>query len=256
MIAAFCLVLAAVPGATEDYEAHEFSGRDGKMPYRLLKPQSVEKDKKYPLVLILHGWGERGTDNKSQLKSFGAAFTKPAVREKFPCFVLLPQANESWIQHPKFENPIPLSPKPTNNLRMAMAILDQVKKKEAVDSDRLYLMGYSNGGCGVWELVERNPKLWAAAAPMAGAGDPKRIAVAKHLPIWAFHADKDNAVPLQRMEEMTTALREAHGDPLFSIYSSANHWDAREKGLGEPNLLPWMFAQRRGKPAVPFDEVA
>jgi predicted peptidase len=141
MIAALSLLLALAPGATEEYQALQFMSRNGKMPYRLLRPEHYDKAKKYPLVLILHGWGERGTDNSAQLKLFGPVFLKPAVRQKFPCFVLVPQANGSWIQNPEFEKPIPLLAKPTANIRLAVEILDRVKKQEAVDPDRLYLMG-------------------------------------------------------------------------------------------------------------------
>ena len=225
------------------------------MPYRLLKPEKLEAGAKYPLVLILHGWGERGTDNKKQLKDFGPAFAKPGVRKRFPCFVLLPQANGSWVEHPVFDKPIRLTKNPTVNLLMAHEIVKTVINKQPVDADRLYLMGYSNGACGVWELLEREPHLWAAAAPMAGAGDPSRVGAAKHVAIWAFHGEKDPTIPLDRMRELVAALRAAHGHPMFTIYPGGVHYHAK-KGLHDRNLLPWMFAQRRGQPEVPFEKVA
>ena len=157
------VLLMAVSSARGDdksaeFEEHTFAWHGGaKMPYRLLKPEKVEAGKKYPLVLILHGWGERGTDNKKQLKDFGPAFLKPGVRKRFPCFVLLPQANGSWVEHPVFDKPIRLTKTPTANLVMAHEIVKAVVKKHPVDADRLYLMGYSNGACGVWELLEREP---------------------------------------------------------------------------------------------------
>ena len=144
------------------------------MPYRLLKPERVEPGKKYPLVLALHGWGERGSDNQKQLKNFGPLFLKPGVRKRYPCFVLLPQAHGSWVQNPVFDKPIRLTKSPVVSLAMAHEIVKAVMKQHPVDADRLYLMGYSNGACGVWELLEREPNAWAAAAPMAGAGDPAR----------------------------------------------------------------------------------
>jgi predicted peptidase len=206
------LILTTGPVTAEEFEAHTYTGRGGnQMPYRLLTPEGYDKAKKYPLVLILHGWGERGTDNKAQLKMFGPAFLKPAVRQKYPCFVLVPQANGSWIERPVFDKPIPLSPKPTANLTLAVENLDAVRKGEVVDADRLYLTGYSNGACGVWELLERSPQRWAAAAPMAGAGDPQRVAAANQVPIWAFHGEADKTIPLKRMEELMTALRD---DPI------------------------------------------
>jgi len=240
-----------------EFEQHIFASHGGaKMPYRLLKPERLEAGKKYPLVLILHGWGERGTDNQKQLKDFGPAFLKPDVRKKFPCFVLMPQANGSWVQHPVFDKPIALTKTPTASLAMTFEILKAVVKEHPVDAARLYLTGYSNGVCGVWELLEREPRMWAAAAPMAGAGDPSRIGAARQVPIWAFHGAKDPGIPLDRMTEMVAALRAVHGHPMFTIYPNGVHYDAKRGGLHERNLLPWMFAQRRGSAAVPFEKIA
>ena len=254
------LAFAALPAAAEDkskeFEEHSFAGPGGaKLPYRLLKPEKIEAGRKYPLVLVLHGWGERGTDNGKQLKDFGPTFLKPDVRKRFPCFVLVPQANGSWVQHAVFDKPIGLTNTPTSFLAMTNAVLKDSLKKYPVDADRLYLMGYSNGACGVWELLEREPRVWGAAAPMAGAGDPSRIGAASHVPIWAFHGQKDPTIPLERMTELMAALRSAHGHPLYSIYPNGVHYDAK-RGLHEPNLLPWMFAQRRGSAEVPFEKVA
>jgi predicted peptidase len=257
-LVAFGLTLAVSSFAGEkEFAEHVYTDRDGTtMPYRLLVPEDYDKGKKYPLVFILHGWGERGTDNQAPVKAFGAAFLKAETRKKFACFVLLPQAKGSWIAHPKFEKPIPLEPTATASLQLAIKILDQVQKTERVDRDRIYLMGYSNGACGVWELLERTPRRWAAAAPMAGAGDPKHVAGAKGVPIWAFHGADDATIPLERMKELMSALQSAHGSAMYTIVPKGQHYDARVKGLAEPNLFPWMFAQQRGKAMVPFDDIA
>jgi predicted peptidase len=261
VVAWLILVTAASSLGADDkpdpFEAHTFSWHNGaKLPYRLLKPAEVEPGKKYPLVLVLHGWGERGTDNKKQLKDFGPAFLKADARKRFPCFVLLPQADGSWVQHAVFDKPIRLTKTPAASLAMTNDLLKSLLKKYPVDADRLYLTGYSNGACGVWELLEREPQVWAAAAPLAGAGDPARVGVAKHVPIWAFHGDKDPTIPLERMTELMAALRAAHGHPMFTIIPNGVHWHPKSTALGERNFLPWMFAQRRGTPEVPFDKIA
>jgi predicted peptidase len=258
-----CLVilLTTLPSRADDkvseFEAHTFTWHGGaKMPYRLLKPEKLETGKKYPAVLILHGWGERGTDNHKQLKDFGAFFLNANHRKRFPCFVLLPQANGSWVQHAVFDKPIALSKTPTGSLLMANEILKSLLKTQPVDADRLYLTGFSNGACGVWELLEREPQVWAAAALMAGAGDPARVGAAKHVPIWAFHGAKDKTIPVARMTELVAAIRAAHGHPLFSIFPNGTHNDIKTSALSERNFLPWMFAQRRGSPEVPFEKIA
>ena len=176
--------------------------------------------------------------------------------KRFPCFVVLPQTNGSWVQHAVFDKPIRLTKTPAASLAMTNELLKAILNKYPVDADRLYLTGYSNGACGVWELLEREPQVCAAAAPLAGAGDPAHIAAAKHVPIWAFHGAKDPSIPLARMTEMMVALRAAHGQPMFTVIPNGVHWDSKTHALGERNFLPWMFAQRRGTPEVPFDKIA
>ena len=253
------VLLASFAARAADYsafETHGFKSRQGSIPYRLLKPNQIEAGKKYPLVLVLHGFGERGTDNEKQLKDFAPLFLKSALRDKFPCFVVVPQAPGSWIEHAVFDKPIPLSPKPPSALALAVELVESTTKKDPVDPDRVYLLGYSNGACAVWDLLERLPKAWAAAVPMAGAGDPSHIAAAKSVPIWAFHGSKDPTIPIERMHEMESALRAAGGHPLYTVVKDGVHYDAKAKALADPSLLPWMFAQRRGRPAVSFEEAA
>jgi predicted peptidase len=252
---------AALPVRADDkpsaFETHTFTWHGGaKLPYRLLKPHQIEPGKKYPLVLILHGWGEHGTDNQKQLKDFGEVFLKADVRKRFPCFVLLPQADGSWVQRAVFDNPIRLTKTPAASLALTNELLKTLLKHDPVDADRLYLTGYSNGACGVWELLEREPQVWAAAAPLAGAGDPGRIVGAKHVPIWVFHGAKDKTIPIERMTEMVAALHSAHGHPMFSIIPNGAHYDAKNSALHDPNFLPWMFAQHRGSAEVPFEKIA
>lgn len=255
-----CLLVTAALAAEEkkvSFDAEVYAGHKGeKMPYRLLKPEGYDKAKKYPIVLFLHGWGERGTDNKAQLKIFGSVFTKAEIRKKYPCFAIAPQANGSWIEKPDFEKPILLSKKPTANLTMAVEIVTSVEKKYSTDPSRVYVLGYSNGACGVWELLERIPTKIAAAVPMAGAGDPAHVAGAKGVAIWAFHGEKDPTIPIARMMELMSALKAVHAAPLYTIVPKGGHWDAKSKGLSNPEVIPWMFAQQHGKPVVPFDKVA
>ena len=91
---------------------------------------------------------------------------------------------------------------------------------------------------------------------LAGAGDPREVTVARKVPIWAFHGANDKVIPLERMEELMAALRSAHANPMYTIIPKGDHSSAWGKGLKDPTLLPWMFAQRRGRPHVPFEKVA
>jgi predicted peptidase len=231
----------------EEYEAHTFHGKGGKtLPYRLLKPRNYDKTQSYPLVLFLHGFGEKGTDNAAPLKESNVKFfVKPEVRDSYPCFVLVPQSPNVWVSVPNFNEPQKLTPKPTEPLALALEALEHVMKEFSVDPSRLYLSGRSNGGYGVWDLLEREPRRWAAAVPMCGGGDPTRVGVAKDVPIWAFHGDKDPTVPVARTREMIAALQAAGGNPKYTEYPGLNHSQAPDKAYTDKELPPWLFAQKR-----------
>jgi predicted peptidase len=91
---------------------------------------------------------------------------------------------------------------------------------------------------------------------LAGAGDPSRVGAANDVPIWAFHGAKDSTIPLNRMNELVAALRSTQGHPMFTVVANGVHYDAKRAALHDPNFLPWIFAQRKGHAAVPFEKVA
>ncbi len=251
------LLALSVIARADDYEARTFTAADGAtLPYRLLKPVDYDAAKKYPLVLLLHGAGERGTDNAAQLKHGGPLFLKPEVRAKYACFVLAPQCppEQTWSVVKGWTGPNPYSEEPTAPMKLALGALDAVAKEFSIDADRLYITGLSMGGYGAWDAIARAPERWAAAAPICGGGDISRIAVAKGVAVWAFHGVKDNAVPLVRSQEMIAALKAAGGQPLYSEYPYIGH-DSWVTAFAEPEFLPWMFAQRRGG-VVAWDKIA
>ena len=118
-------------------------------------------------------------------------------------------------------------------------------KEFSIDQERLYVTGLSMGGYGTWDLLTRQPQRWAAVAPVCGGGDASRIAPAKGVAVWAFHGVLDPTVPVVRTREMIAALEAAGGKPLYSEYPYVKH-DSWNIAYAEPELLPWMFAQKRG----------
>ena len=251
IVASLCLVS---PAFAAEYGARKFTAPDGKtLPYRLLKPDDYDQSKHYPLLLLLHGFGDRGEDNEKPIKAEtnGAGiFLKSSVREKYPAFVVVPQTPNVWVAEPDFKVTTPFREKPQDSIRLTSLIVLALMKEFSIDADRFYVMGYSNGGCGVWDILCRAPKTVAAAVIKSGAGDPAHIAGAKSVPVWVFHGAKDPTVPVARAQEMVEALKKAGGHVFYNEYPSAGHPETAIKAHHEPELLPWMFAQRRGKPVI------
>ena len=248
LLSLFCF-LPAVRG--DDFEAREFSGADGvKLPYRLLQPANIEAGKKYPLVIFLHGAGERGSDNKVQLKNGVGAFSRPDSREKYPCFAFAPQCpkDKKWVdmEWGGATGTAPADPGATQTLMLAA--VDAIEKEFPIDPDRIYVTGLSMGGFGTWDLITRHPGRFAAAIPVCGGGDKEKAAAAKPVPVWAFHGLADNVVMPVRTQDMVAGLRAAGGTAALTEFPGVAH-DSWTMAYSEPNLLHWLFAQRRGQPA-------
>jgi lysophospholipase L1-like esterase/predicted esterase len=253
----FVVLIAALLLPARAYEQRTFSGPDGAvLPYRLLKPKDYDPAKKYPLVILLHGSGERGTDNQGQLKHGAPLFMRPEVQEKYPSFVFVPQcpAEQTWSAVKGWTDPVSFSEEPKPVMKLLLGAIEALQGEFSIDSDRLYLTGISMGGFGTWDLLTRESGRWAAAAPICGGGDPERIGVAKGVAIWAFHGMEDRVVPVERSRELIAALEKAGGKPLYSEYPYVGH-DSWTPAYSEPELLAWMFAQRRGG-VVPWEKVA
>ena len=181
---------------------------------------------RWPLMLFLHGAGERG-DDLQLVKRHGVA---KIVEEQpaFPLLVVSPQCppTEAWAPEP------------------LLALLDDIEQHYDVDPERLYVTGLSMGGFGTWAVAIAAPDRFAAIAPICGGGDPSRVGVLRHLPVWAFHGARDPIVPLQRTVEMVEALRQCGGNVRFTVYPEAGH-DAWTATYANPELYTWFLAHTR-----------
>jgi predicted peptidase len=221
--------------------------KDEPFKYRLLKPDPIEPGQKYPLVLFLHGAGERGTDNKAQLEYLPELMAKPEHRRKYPCFLLAPQCppRESWAGLRGRDLKPMAQGEPTDPMKAAIGMLEHVEKSYPVDARRIYLTGLSMGGYGSWDLAMRMPEKFAAVAPICGGGDEKQAEKLVKLPIWAFHGAEDSVVPVARSRSMIEAIKKAGGNPKYSELPGVEH-DSWTPAYNEPSdLLPWMFEQRK-----------
>jgi len=223
--------------------ARVYKGQHGRtMPYRLFVPENYASTKRYPLVLYLHGGGGSGDDNLKQIKG-GNGFlidllTKPESQAKYPCFVVAPQAlqQQGWIERDSIT--------PTQRLGLVLELIDHLEKSFSIDSSRLYVLGQSMGGLGTFAIITMQPGKFAAAVPVCGGGDESKAEKIAHVPMWAFHGEKDEAVRVERSRNMIAAITKAGGKPKYTEYQGEGHliWT---KVVTEPELLPWMFSQKR-----------
>jgi predicted peptidase len=242
---------AAVPDV---FENHRVTIDDGGHPvefrYRLLRPDVSEPDGSHPVVLFLHGAGERGNDNESQLKFLPLWMAEPENRKRHPCFLIAPQCrtDSAWAKIDwKSKQPLPLAERPTADLAAAAAALDTVLAEESADPARVYLTGLSMGGYGTWDLACRSPDRFAAALPICGGGDRAAAAGLTAMPLWCFHGGDDPVVPVELSRSMIEAIVAAGGAPIYSELPGVGH-DSWTPAYRNPAVLDWLFAQRRRRP--------
>jgi hypothetical protein len=397
LIVSFALLIAcanvACSADIKDFEARQYKDADGNvLLYRLYKPKNYDAGQKYPLILFLHGAGERGNNNIAQVRD-ALHWAKDAVQTENPCFILAPQCpgkreafqlygtrkefNADFADYDKsagqwksysiplaklttgpksylslvnaadkkspatgeFRNiklheegapataldlrkldfakrvgtgkatvsddgttitlegdlrvkaPLEYTVTPrtilefdfrsgaqglshaiamdaddffdyrwanmdwsakrgaagktlSTPMRLTLDVLAQLRKEFNVDEKRLYVTGLSMGGYGTWDVIARNPTLFAAAVPFCGGADEATAPVIKDIPIWCFHGGADPTVPTERSRNMIKALKDAGGNPKYTEYPGVGHnsWD---KAYSEPELPKWMFAQKR-----------
>ena len=233
--------LAATP------EAREWKAPDGTIvKYRWHAPETLEKGKTYPLVLFLHGAGERGDDNKAQLKHGVTAILEGAKRIGEPCFLIAPQCPTGRWWAPIDDKTMRLSAADQANalLDAVVTLVDETMKSQPVDRSRFYVTGLSMGGYATWDLLGRATDRIAVAVPICGGGDPALVGRFKDIPIWAFHGEADGTVPVRTTREMITALETAGGKPKSTYYPDVGH-DSWTRTYADPELIRWMFAQHR-----------
>jgi predicted peptidase len=244
----------AVDHALDIYEKKEFVFAEGKvLPYRILYPENYDKNKKYPLLLLLHGAGERGKDNEKQLTWGSKLFITPESRKNFPAIVVFPQCPEEsfWAvtkidrTTTPFKIEFDYTAEPNWPLAAANALVIKLSNEEGVDKSRVYISGLSMGGMGTFESVYRNPDLYAAALPICGGGDvnhfDKRVA---KVPFWVFHGAADAVVNPQLSRDMVEKLKSLKAEVKYSEYPGVNH-NSWENAFAEKDYLSWMLQHKK-----------
>jgi predicted peptidase len=209
---------------TLDGEPHRFA---------IWVPASYDPRTPAPCVVFLNGSGECGTDGLKQT-TVGLPPAAKADPQQWPCIIVMPQKP---VQAAEWEECEPL----------VLACLDDAKRELNIDAKRITLTGLSQGGHGTWMIGARHPEIFAALAPVCGYGHPTTLAPRlKNKPIWAFHGEKDDVVPVDETKRMIAALSRDHQqpEPRMTLYPEAKHncWDQayRDAGLGQ-----WLLAQSK-----------
>jgi len=228
-------------------EAREWKAPDGTVvKYCWSAPESLEIGKTYPLVLFLHGAGERGDDNAAQLKHGVMPILEGAKKLGEPCFLIAPQCptDHWWAPINRETMRLNAADKPNSLLDAVLALVDDTLKTQPVDAKRFYVTGLSMGGYATWDLLGRVPARIAAAIPICGGGDPSQAAKFKDVPVWAFHGEEDPTVPVKSTKDMIAAMEEAGGKPKATYYPGVGHisWT---RAYDDPEVIRWFFAQRR-----------
>jgi predicted peptidase len=252
---ALILIFSSCIAYSQDFNLFEkkifISSKGDTIPYRILYPENYNKTKKYPLVLFLHGGGEKGRDNEKQLLHGVKVFLDAENRKKFPCIVIAPQCmpDDSWTSSKTDQTVTPpvrdfnYTYPITKSLDAVQELVYDVIKKESVQKTGVYVTGLSMGAMATYEIVARNPGLFVAAAAICGGGDPnfynKKTAGTK---FWIFHGDADDVVDVKYSRIMNEKLKELKANVKYTEYPGVNHnsWDT---AYAEPDLLPWMFTK-------------
>ena len=229
----------------------------GTFLYRHRAPAELKAGEKYPLLVFLHGAGGRGDTNRGQLFDAGGikALENNGVATNYKSYIFAGQVpkGEQWVDVP-WKTTQHEMPKISNSMRMLFESLDAfiADPKNQIDRDRVYVMGLSMGGYGTWDAIQRRPEFFAAAVPICGGGDTAQAKKLTSIPIWAWHGDRDKAIPVSRSRDMTAAIEKAGGKPKYNEIKGRGHsvWNDCWKST---ELWDWLYEQKKTSTATKDD---
>jgi predicted peptidase len=236
---------ASIAAATP--EAREWKAPDGSvLKYRWSAPEKTVPGKLYPLVLFLHGAGERGDDNQAQLRHGVIPIIEGSRKLGSPVFLIAPQCpvDQWWSAPDETRTRLRAAQQPNALLENVLALVTELQKTHPIDPKRFHVTGLSMGGFGTWDLLGRAPDRIASAIPICGGGDPALAGKFKDIPIWAFHGEQDTVVPVQASRDMIDALEKAGGHPKATYYPETGH-DSWSRTYGNLEVIRWLLSQSR-----------
>ena len=238
-----CLTPFAFSQSSSRLSVNNYVDKGDTLRYRMLFPDA-DTLRRYPLVVFLHGAGERGNDNEAQLKWGVMNFATDQNMMLHPALVIVPQCPEkiSWSNFSRSD--MKLQPTPSKPMELVIGLIHQLMKTNPVDTNRIYITGLSMGGYGTYDAIERHPNLFAAAVPVCGAGDTSRAIAIAHIPIWIFHGAEDPAVNPIYSLQMFEALTKAGAHPGFTEYPAVGHFSWLG-AYSDPLMMEWLFRQHK-----------
>jgi predicted peptidase len=249
LLATILFVLAAglAQAQPSRFSREKFIEQGDTLQYRLLFPDA-DRLRKYPLVIFLHGSGERGSDNDAQLKWGVMNFATDQNMLAHPAIVIAPQCPErqQWsnlmsdIERKKWT----LNAEPSKSMHLLIDLIHQLETTMPIDTNRIYITGLSMGGYGTFDALERYPHLFAAAVPVCGAGDTSRASSIAHIPMWIYLGAEDPAVNPLNSLAMFEALTNAGAHPGFTQYPEVGHFSWLG-AYSDPLMMEWLFRQHR-----------
>lgn len=238
----FLLVIPCLLSAQQDFEAYQYE-KDGKvLLYQLLKPASIDTSYRYPLILYLHGAGSRGDDNEKPTTHIKPFVLNEQYRSDYPCYVLVPQCPKGhrWVETdwtlPAHQQP----DTPSAPMQLLMQLLEEIDNDHYIDPQCQYVTGISMGGFGTWDIIDRMPNRFSAAAPICGGADTSTATNIAHIPIWCFHGDNDKAVMVKRSRDMHQAMERVDGKMKYTEYPGVGH-GSWIRAYADPRLMKWLF---------------
>lgn len=216
----------------------------GTIPYRLHVPENGTKNK--PVVLFMHGAGERGCDNELPLRAAIDVFVR-SNEEVRDAIYILPQCprDEQWVMTPWSNVSYSVDEVPESwEIKVVLKILEKVLTQTEADRNRVYVMGISMGGYATWDLIMRHGEIFAAAMPICGGADPAKADLVKDIPIKTFHGAIDDSVPVEGTRQMVAAIEEVGGNIGYTEFPDIAHW-SWDLACSSEGIGAWMFSQHR-----------
>ena len=236
---------AAPARIAERTVAKTFSGADG-MEFRYRWAEKLPDDgSKVPLVIFLHGAGERGTNNVAQLRHGVEELLNWLDRHEKGYRLVAGQvpSGKRWVEVDWSAKGHAMPQEPSETMALELALIDRLLSDQRTDARRVYVTGISMGGYGTWDIICRRPQLFAAAMPICGGGDTAQAAKIAKVPIWVFHGSADRAVPVSRSRNMVSALWAAGSNAHYREYPDAGH-NVWTRTYRDDEVLKWFFSQR------------